>query len=192
MRWRSFPRLRAEFRWLPEGQSVCSGAQTAGMGPGPYRSHCHPCAAVSAAQGVGVCRHFLRSDRRCLVQRFGGRLRAYGFHIIAPLLICVLTLVRGRCGRRAARLECSFPRKPAARRKREGSGIQGRAPIIHHRMNAVKEAAVTTIRTIRTSPRSIMPESPISGILVVRRRSANCSGVSVDDSGAPEELTRER
>ena len=38
-------------------------------------SHCHTCAALSAAQGMGVCRHLLRPDRRGRILRCGRRLR---------------------------------------------------------------------------------------------------------------------
>ena len=37
-------------------------------------SHCHTRAAFSAAQGMGVCRHLLRSDRRGRIRRCGRRL----------------------------------------------------------------------------------------------------------------------
>src|SRR5579863_2675621 len=64
--------------------------------------------------------------------------------------------------------------------------------MIHHRMKYVKEAAVTRIRAIRTCPRSIIPDSPMSGILIVRRRAASCSGVSMAVVGALEGLARTR
>ena len=63
------PPWRSALAWLPNVLLRHPGSLESAWG------HCHPCAALSAAQGMGVCRHLLRPDRRGRVLRCGWRLR---------------------------------------------------------------------------------------------------------------------
>jgi hypothetical protein len=65
-------------------------------------SHCHTRAAFSAAQGMGVCRHLLRPDRRGRIRRCSRRLRRLRLSRYRPLsLLLVLLWHRGPFDRKA-------------------------------------------------------------------------------------------
>ena len=65
----------------------------------------------SAAQGVGVCRHLLRLDRRGASCAAVGGYGAYGFHVIAPLIVAGFTVASWALRPDSRKIGVLFPAK---------------------------------------------------------------------------------